>query len=224
LWCLEQRGHDGHGIDTRGCASDAFFEFAGPAGASRSHKTQVGRALAQLGIEHIASYSPHARGRSERAFRTLQDRLPKELRLAGIDDVEAANRWLREHFISEYNNAFAIAPEQDGTAFVADRAEAWHEILCVIEERTVGNDNTIAWAKQRLRKPAASALRQGPRPRPPIPRQQRERVPRPAPVGQLRRPRRAALQPDRLIPNNVSLRRRRSATSCSWTTPASWWG
>jgi transposase len=121
--------------------------------ASRTHKTQVGRALAQLGIEHIASYSPQARGRSERAFRTLQDRLPKELRLAGIEDVEAANRWLREHYIGEYNKAFAIAPEQDGSAFVPDRAEAWREILCVIEERTVGNDNTIAWAKQRLQLP-----------------------------------------------------------------------
>ena len=68
--------------------------------ASRSHKTQVGRALAQLGIEHIASYS--------------QDRLPKELRLVGIDDVEAANRWLRKHYIGEYNKAFAIAPKQEG--------------------------------------------------------------------------------------------------------------
>jgi hypothetical protein len=121
--------------------------------ASRTHKTQVGRALAQLGIEHIASYSPQARGRSERAFRTLQDRLPKELRLVGIDDVEAANRWLREHYIGEYNKAFAIAPEQEGSAFVPDRTEAWREILCVIEERTVGNDNTIAWAGRRLQLP-----------------------------------------------------------------------
>jgi hypothetical protein len=121
--------------------------------ASRTHKTQVGRALAQLGIEHIPSYSPQARGRSERAFRTLQDRLPKELRLAGIEDVAAANRWLREHYIGEYNKTFAIAPEQEGTAFVQDRTEAWREILCVIEERTVGNDNTIAWAKQRLQLP-----------------------------------------------------------------------
>jgi transposase len=121
--------------------------------ASRTHKTQVGRALAQLGIEHIASYSPQARGRSERAFRTLQDRLPKELRLVGIDDVEAANRWLREHYIGEYNKAFAIAPEQEGSAFVPDRTEAWREILCVIEERTVGNDNTIAWDGRRLQLP-----------------------------------------------------------------------
>ena len=59
-------------------------------------QTQVGRALAQLGIRHIAAYSPEARGRSERAFRTLQDRLPKELALAGIATLEAANRWIAE--------------------------------------------------------------------------------------------------------------------------------
>jgi transposase len=120
---------------------------------SKAQQTQVGRALAQLGIEHIAAYSAQARGRSERAFRTLQDRLPKELRLAGISDVETANRWLRQHYIAEHNKAFAIAPEQEGTAFVADRAEAWREILCVIEERTVSNDNTIAWAGRRLQLP-----------------------------------------------------------------------
>jgi transposase len=120
---------------------------------SKTQQTQVGRALAQLGIEHIAAYSAQARGRSERAFKTLQDRLPKELRLAGISDVETANRWMCEHFIAEHNKAFAIAPEQAGTAFVADRAEAWREILCVIEERTVSNDNTIAWAGRRLQLP-----------------------------------------------------------------------
>src|SRR5215203_6572452 len=122
---------------------------------SRAQQTQVGRALSHLGIEHIAAYSPQARGRSERAFRTLQDRLPKELRLAGISDIEAANRWLREHYTGEYNKAFAIAPEQEGSTFVADRAEAWREILCVIEERTVGNDNTIAWQGRRLQLPAS---------------------------------------------------------------------
>ena len=120
---------------------------------SRVQKTQVGRALAQLGIEHIASYSPQARGRSERAFRTLQDRLPKELRLAGISDVAGANRWLRARYIAEYNETFAIAPEQQGSAFVPDREQAFREILCVVEERTVGNDNTIAWAGHRLQLP-----------------------------------------------------------------------
>jgi transposase len=111
----------------------------------KSKLTQVGRALAQLGIEHIAAYSPEARGRSERAFRTLQDRLPKEFRLAGISGVEAANRWLAEAYIAEHNARFAVAPEQPGSAFVADRDGAWREILCVQDERRVGNDNTVKW-------------------------------------------------------------------------------
>jgi hypothetical protein len=115
--------------------------------------TQVGRALAQLGIEHIAAYSPEARGRSERAFRTLQDRLPKELRLAGISGVEAANRWLAEVYIPEHNARFAVAPEQPGSAFVADRAGAWREILCIQDERRVGNDNTVKWRRLCLQLP-----------------------------------------------------------------------
>jgi transposase len=115
--------------------------------------TQVGRALQQLGIEHIAAYSPEARGRVERMFRTLQDRLPKELRLAGITSIEAANAWFKAHYLAEHNGLFAIEPEEQGSAFVADREGAWREILCVIEERTVGNDNTVAWAGRRLQLP-----------------------------------------------------------------------
>ena len=121
----------------------------------KSKLTQVGRALAQLGIEHIPAYSPEARGRSERAFRTLQDRLPKEFRLAGINTVAAANRWLAEVYIPAHNARFAVAPEQAGSAFVADRAGAWREILCVQEERRVGNDNTIKWRRLCLQLPAS---------------------------------------------------------------------
>src|SRR5216684_2397417 len=120
---------------------------------SKTQQTQVGRALSHLGIEHIAAYSPQARGRSERMFGTLQGRLPKDLRLAGIRTVEAANAWLKAHYIAEHNAAFAIKAEQEGTAFVADRHEAWREALCVIEERTVANDNTIAWSGRRLQLP-----------------------------------------------------------------------
>lgn len=120
---------------------------------SRTQLTQVGRALSHLGIEHIAAYSPEARGRSERAFGTLQSRLPKELRLAGITTVEAANAWLKAHYIAEHNTAFAVKAEQEGTAFVADVHEAWRETLCVIEERTVANDNTVAWNGRRLQLP-----------------------------------------------------------------------
>jgi hypothetical protein len=120
---------------------------------SRTQLTQVGRALAQLGIEHIAAYSPEARGRSERVFRTLQDRLPKELRLAGIATIEAANAWLAEIYMAEHNAAFAIAAQEEGTAFVPDRLGAWREIVCIVEERTVGNDNTVAWDGRRLQLP-----------------------------------------------------------------------
>lgn len=120
---------------------------------SKTQQTQVGRALAHLGIEHIAAYSPEARGRSERTFGTLQGRLPKDLRLAGITTVEAANAWLKSTYIAEHNAAFAIRAEQEGSAFVADAHEAWRETLCVIEERTVGNDNTISWNGQRLQLP-----------------------------------------------------------------------
>lgn len=120
---------------------------------SKTQQTQVGRALSHLGIEHIAAYSPEARGRSERMFGTLQGRLPKDLRLAGITTVEAANAWLKASYIAEHNAAFSVHAEQEGTAFVADRHEAWRETLCVIEERQVGNDNTIAWEGRRLQLP-----------------------------------------------------------------------
>ena len=120
---------------------------------SRTQQTQVGRALSHLGIEHIAAYSPEARGRSERMFGTLQGRLPKDLRLAAITTVAAANAWLKTHYISGHNAAFAIKAEQEGTAFVTDPHEAWREALCVAEERTVANDNTIAWNGRRLQLP-----------------------------------------------------------------------
>lgn len=133
--------------------SHYFYTPKAGEAVSRRQPTQVGRALAQLGIGHIAAYSPEARGRSERAFRTLQDRLPKELRLAGITTVEAANAWLAEHYLAQHNVAFAVAPEQEGTAFVPDRMGAWRDALCIQEERRVGNDNTVVWHRLRLQIP-----------------------------------------------------------------------
>jgi transposase len=116
--------------------------------------SQVGRALAQLGIEHIPAYSPEARGRSERVFRTLQDRLPKELKLAGIrDDLAAANRFLQECYVPAHNTRFAIAPAEAGSAFVPVAEAQWRDILCRQEERTVAPDNTVAWAGRRLQIP-----------------------------------------------------------------------
>lgn len=121
---------------------------------SKSQLTQVGRALAQLGIEHIPAYSPEARGRSERLFRTLQDRLVKELRLAGIDrDVEAANRYIRETYLPAHNARFAVAAEMEGSAFVPAQQAQWCEVLCLQETRVVGNDNTVTWRGVRLQIP-----------------------------------------------------------------------
>ena len=112
---------------------------------SNTVKTQVGRALAQLGIRHIAAYSPEARGRSERAFRTLQDRLPKELALAGVATIAAANRFLAKTYLRAHNSRFAVVPAEAESAFVADRDGRAREILCLQEERRVGNDNTVKW-------------------------------------------------------------------------------
>lgn len=83
-------------------------------------------------------YSPQARGRSERVLSTLQGRLPKELKLAGIETVEAANRWMADTYIADHNKMFAIGPEQEDSAFVADGLGAAREILCVQEDRLAG--------------------------------------------------------------------------------------
>ena len=119
----------------------------------REAPTQVGRALDKLGVEHIAAYSPEARGRSERAFRTLQDRLPKELALAGITTVAAANLYLRETYIGVHNARFAIVAEQPGSAFVPVSGVDLREVLCHEEERQVGHDSTVVLQKIRLQIP-----------------------------------------------------------------------
>jgi hypothetical protein len=97
----------------------SHYFHTGEAGGrvDRKHLTQVGRALAHLGVEHIAAYSPEARGRSERLFRTLQDRLVKELALAGIATVEAANHYIRTTYLPAHNARFAVKAEQEGSAF-----------------------------------------------------------------------------------------------------------
>src|ERR1700731_308131 len=86
--------------------------------------TQVGRALREVGIRMIPAYSPQARGRSERSFGTWQGRLPQELRLHKIASLEAANVFLREHYIAEFNRHFQVAAKQRGNAFLACRSRA----------------------------------------------------------------------------------------------------
>ena len=110
----------------------------------KNNPTQLGRALHQLGIELIAAYSPEARGRSERMFGTLQGRLPQELRLAGITDMEEANHFLKRVYLPQYNANFAIKPTEPGSAFVPFAGNL-KDTLCVQEERVVGNDNTVRY-------------------------------------------------------------------------------
>ncbi len=125
--------------------SHYFHTAEAGAKVDKTKPTQVGRALAQLGIEHIPGYSPQARGRSERAFETLQDRLVKELALAGIGSIEAANRFIAELYLPDHNARFARPPEQPESAFVPVAIEQVRDILCCQETRTVGNDNCVRY-------------------------------------------------------------------------------
>jgi transposase len=115
-----------------------------------SRPTQVGRALQELGIRMIAAYSPQARGRSERGFGTWQGRLPQELRLRGITDLAGANAFLREHYIAEFNSKFTVPAAEKGTAFVRLRRRDLDWIFSLQHERTVNNDNTIAFSNRVL--------------------------------------------------------------------------
>jgi transposase len=111
----------------------------------RQRLTQVGRALQELGIRMIPAYSPQARGRSERSFGTWQGRLPQELRLRGVATVEAANRFLRDQYIAEFNQRFRVKPAQAGSAFRACRQRELERIFSLQFERTVNRDNTVSF-------------------------------------------------------------------------------
>lgn len=120
----------------------------------KKNLTQFGQALHRLGIEMIAAYSPEARGRSERMFRTHQDRLPRELALAGISDRAAANRYLREVYQPAFNAEFMQPAMEEGSAFVAWIGAPLDDILCERFERTVGNDNCVSFEGMKLQIPA----------------------------------------------------------------------
>jgi len=153
--CLEVFGARGLPVSLYTDRGSHYFTTpkAGEA-VAKDRPTQVGRALARLGIEHIAAYSPEARGRSERLFGTLQDRLIKELAKAGIGDIEAANRWIGEVYLPAHNARFARPAELPDSAFVAVQdQEVLSEILCVEEERVVARDNTVSWGRLKLQLP-----------------------------------------------------------------------
>ena len=109
----------------------------------KEHPTQFGRAMHQLCIHMIAAYSPEARGRSERAFGTHQERLPKELALAKITDMGAANRYLERRYRRAFNAEFALPPTEPGSAYVPWIGGNLQDFLCEQFERTVGRDNCV---------------------------------------------------------------------------------
>lgn len=108
--------------------------------------TQVGRALRDLGITMIPAYSPQARGRSERSFKTWQGRLPQELRLRGISTPEEANRFLKRSYIREFNRKFTVAAAEPGaSAFVPSLRDDLDRVFSIQTERTVNRDNTVKY-------------------------------------------------------------------------------
>ena len=109
----------------------------------KSNPTQFGRAMHHLGISMIAAYSPEARGRSERAFSTHQERLPKELALMGITTMEGGNRYLREAYLPAFNKKFAHPSREEGSAFMPYIGPPLDDILCERFERTVQHDNCV---------------------------------------------------------------------------------
>jgi transposase len=126
-------------------------------------RTQFGRALHELGIEWIAAHSPQAKGRIERLFETLQDRLVKEMRLAEIDTIQAANRFLELRFIPDWEQRFTVAPRKPRNAH--RRLGSDHrleEILSVRVARQVAQDHTVSWEGNRWgvsREDVCTALR-----------------------------------------------------------------
>ena len=119
----------------------------------KSRPTQVGRALKQHGIEHIAAYSPEARGRSERTFGTLQDRLVSELKLAGVTTMDAANRYLQEVYLKRHNERFTVKPECETSGFLPTAGFDVANVLCLQEERVVAADNTVHYGGKKLQIP-----------------------------------------------------------------------
>jgi hypothetical protein len=139
-------------IETRGVfcslysdrASHFFLTPKAGEPVADKHLTQVGRALMELGIRPIPAYSPQARGRSERAFRTWQGRLPQELRLRGIKTLAGANEFVRAEYLAEFNQRFSLPARQSGTAFIACRA-ALDFVFALRHERSVARDNTVSY-------------------------------------------------------------------------------
>jgi transposase len=140
--------HDRHGI----------FERSGLEGAGtvaeqllgEEPRTQFGRLLKELEMESIAAHSPQAKGRVERLFGTLQDRLVSKLRLAGSQTLQEANGVLKT-FLPRFNRRFAVPAAQGGSAYRSVPADlVWDEVFCFKSYRTVGADNVVTFGAQRI--------------------------------------------------------------------------
>jgi hypothetical protein len=125
----------------------AHFWFTPKSGGKVDYErpTQVGRAMKELGVQMIPAYSPQARGRSERNFSTWQGRLPQELRLRGIRTLEAANAFLSQQYVAEFNRKFQVPAPQRGTAFLPCPRKNLDLIFSQRFERTVDWDNTVGF-------------------------------------------------------------------------------
>lgn len=134
----------------------SHFVFTPKAGEKpdKSIRTQCQRALDQLGIRLIPAFSPQARGRGERLWKTIQGRLPQELRLAGICEIERANQYLKEVFIPDLNKRFNVEPKEKGSAFVPILPGFdLNRVFSLQYERVVKNDNTVAFKNMILQIP-----------------------------------------------------------------------
>ena len=120
---------------------------------SKTQLTQFGRAMNHLGIQMIPAYSPEARGRSERVFKTHQDRLVKELALHGITEMDAANRYLKKVYMPAYNAEFMQPAPEEGSVFVPWTGENLDDVLCEHHERTVSADNCVNFEGMNLQIP-----------------------------------------------------------------------
>jgi transposase len=130
-------------------ASWAFETARAGQAVSKSHLTQVGEVLKRLGIEHIPSYSPQARGRSERMNGTLQGRLVNELKLVRARSMEVANRYIRESYLPVHNRTFAVPPREEASAFVTADADL-DELFSRDAVRQVGKDNVVTCGRVSL--------------------------------------------------------------------------
>lgn len=120
----------------------------------KNNLTQFGRALKQLNINHVAAYSPQARGRSERMFGTLQGRLPQEFALEGIKTMEEANKYMIDVYLPRHNKNFTVEPELGKSAFMPTVGIDLDNVLCIQEDRVVQNDNTVRYNNITLQIPA----------------------------------------------------------------------